>query len=113
MIKNLGIFPIIKKLHLCKKPARWVDKQTTAHLYNALVLNDKNIWVIMWWKDMEETYHLAQTEEQWLQLYDILKKTNYRHNKKINICWGLGVEKDCIIEVQENLKMVKLFCMIL
>lgn len=62
---------------------------------------------------MEETYHLAQTEEQWLQLYDILKKTNYRHNKKINICWGLGVEKDCIIKVQENLKMVKLFCMIL
>ena len=57
--------------------------------------------------------HLAQTEEQWLQLYDILKMTNYRDNKKISSCWGLGVEKDWIIKVQENLKIVKLFCMIL
>lgn len=60
-----------------------------------------------------ETYHLAQTEEQWLQLYDILKRQTIDTIKKINILAELGVEKDCIIKVQENLKMVKLFCMIL
>ena len=58
--------------------------------------------------------HLAQAEEQWLQLYGILKKKNYRDNKKISSFWGLGVEKHwIIIKVQENLKMVELFCMIL